>query len=354
MPRRVLVVGASTGLGLAARLIAIGEGSHTIGVCHSRPGAPDRPGSAGWYATAEVHALAEAAGSTCRTVLADAFSNQAKNRVVRTIRDTLGQVDLVVYSIAARRRRHPDTGRQHRTTIAALGEAFSDKTFDLATMSVRYETVPVASPEQVTDTIAVMGGDDWARWWTALGEADVLAAGARSIAFSYQGGELLWPTYRGGTLGAAKDHLEATACRLDTPDRPVRVAVTSAHVTQSSSIIPMASLYWSLLTRLLDETGLAEGPLDQMHRLFREVLIKDKLDGHRRLRLDDRELNRAVQDELSRRWAQVTTDNLPELGSPERYALELLQGNGFAIDGVDYDADVDPVVPIEGVIHCER
>ncbi|MFJ9370914.1 bifunctional NADH-specific enoyl-ACP reductase/trans-2-enoyl-CoA reductase [Nocardia sp. NPDC101769] len=349
LPPRVLVIGSSTGLGLATRVIAASQGSATIGVCHARPGAPARPGSSGWYATAEVHALG--AGRS-HTVFADAFSDRAKELAARSIRDTVGKVDLVVYSIAARRRIDPDTGRIHRAVIAGLGDPFVMKTLDLATLSTRLTQLPIATTEQVGDTVAVMGGDDWQRWWRALEDAGVLADDARSIAFSYQGGELLRRIYRGGTLGAAKDHLEATARAMDTPDRPVRVVVTSAHVTQSSAVIPATPLYWSLLTHVLGDA--TEGPLHQMHRLFADVLYRDKTDEQGRIRVDDRELNPAVQAELATRWAAVDDDNLHDLAFPAAYRTALLRCSGFEVDGIDYAADVDPVVDIEGVSGDER
>ncbi|MGW0334173.1 bifunctional NADH-specific enoyl-ACP reductase/trans-2-enoyl-CoA reductase [Streptomyces sp. NPDC003011] len=348
VPPRALVIGSSTGLGLAARVIATTSGSATIGVCHSRPGSEQRPGSAGWYATAETHALAERSGTVCRTVLADAFTHEAKRAAVRTVKETLGQVDLVVHSIAAKRRTHPDTGAVLRAVIKTVGVSHSDKTLDLVTGEVRRAELEPASPEEIAATVGVMGGEDWELWWRALDEGGVLAPAAGSLAFSYEGGDRLRPAYRGGTLGAAKDHLEATARRLDTPLRPVRVVVTSAHVTQSSSVIPITALYWTLLSRVLGDQGRMEGPVEQLHRLFTDVLPEDTVDADGRLRLDDRELDPEVQDEIRQRWERVTTGNLAQLGDAGAYRRELLRCAGFGVDGVDTEAHVDPVVPIGG------
>jgi enoyl-[acyl-carrier protein] reductase / trans-2-enoyl-CoA reductase (NAD+) len=350
IPPRVLVVGGSAGLGLATRVVATVAGSATIGVCHSRPGQPNRPGSAGWYATAEVHALAEQSGRPALTVVGDAFSDSARQARAQAIRDTVENGDLLVDSIAAARRRHPATGVVHRAAIRTIGSPFTDKTVDWATGEVRSATMPPASAAEIADTVAVMGGEDWAMWWRALREAGALSPNASTLAFSYQGGPRLRPTYRGGTLGAAKDDLERTARSLGTAQRPARVVITAAHVTQSSAMIPMSALYWMLLARVLGAARRLEGPVEQAHRLFADVLPADEADATGRLRLDDRELDPLVRAEVERRWDAVTTANLAELGAPAAYRAELLRGAGFSVDGVDEAADVDPVCPIEAVV----
>lgn len=350
LPSRILVIGSSSGLGLATRIIAATEGKASIGVCHPRAGEPGRTGTPGWYATAQTHRLGS---GPSRTVFCDAFSDRAKELAVEAIRETTGQVDLVVYSIAASRRKHPTTGRSHRAVIAAVGEPCIAKTLDLESSTIGHTTIPAATRDQIEDTVAVMGGSDWRRWWHALDTAGVLAKNARSIAFSYQGGSLLHPIYRGGSLGAAKDDLEAAARAMDTAERPVRVVVTSAHVTQSSAVVPSTSLYWSLLSRNLGANAM-EGPLEQIHRLLSEDLADSATDDLGRIRIDDRELNPDLQNTLASQWSSIRDETLHQLASPVDYRRELLRCNGFEVDGVDYEADVDPVCSIEGVMSDAR
>ncbi|MFG3529629.1 enoyl-ACP reductase FabV [Streptomyces sp. NPDC047917] len=361
-PRNVLVVGGSAGLGLAARIaVSIGAGAATLNVCQESPGTPNRTATPGWYNTVAAEAELEREGHYARTVVGDAFSDATKDRTIQTIRDDLGSVDLVVYSVAAPRRAHPETGRTHRSALKTIERPFSAKTYDSATGKVDRATLDPASEEEIRDTVTVMGGDDWRRWIDALQSADVLAPGARTVAFSYVGNTALAPTYRAGTLGRAKEHLEATGRDLDARLRRVGgravTAVMRALVTQASQVIPAQTLYTVLLGRVMREAGLQEGPMEQAYRLlgglYPEALdpsakpvpsvVTDELG---RLRLDDLELRPDVQEEVDNRLARVDSDTVGQLGDPAAHRAEALALNGFGLPGVDYTAPTDPVRPL--------
>lgn len=359
-PRNVLVIGGSAGLGLATRTAAaFGAGAATLNVCLETPGTARRTGTAGWYNTAALEAELARTGLYGRTVLGDAYADAVKERTAQTIRDDLGQVDLVVHSLAAPRRTDPVTGRTHQSALKTLGTAFTAKTYDSATREVGRATVEPATEQEIEDTVAVMGGDDWRRWIDVLGAAGVLAPDVTTVAFSYIGNTRLAPTYRGGTLGLAKEHLEATGRELDSVLRPgggrALTAVMRAMVTQASSVIPAQTLYTVVLTRVMLEMGLQEGPIEQAHRLLTKRLYSGgdnrllagpphpTTDELGRLRLDDLELRPDVQAEVDRRLALATTGNIGELGAPCVHRAESLALNGFGLPSVDYEADTDPV-----------
>jgi enoyl-[acyl-carrier protein] reductase / trans-2-enoyl-CoA reductase (NAD+) len=362
-PARVLVIGASGGLGFAVRTAAaFGGGARTVGVALERPGTPARTATAGWYRSARFHERADELGLPAWTLMGDAFGDEVKRATVELIRAELGAVDLVVYSVAAPRRTDPVSGVNYRSFIKTIGAPFSAKGYDVGADQVRPMTLEPAAPDEIAQTVAVMGGDDWSRWLDALLAAGVLADGARSLAFSYVGTPLLAPTYRAGTLGAAKDDLEATALRWDARLREAcgggaRVAVMKALVTQASVVIPMSMLYTMLLYHVLAERGLDEGPLEQAQRLLGEALsgaalrgaAPPLLDERGRWRLDDRELRPDVQAEIARRWDAVNSDNLAELGDKGRVLADVMKLYGFGVEGVAYDAEVDPVWPIPQV-----
>ncbi len=356
-PARVLVVGASGGLGFAVRTAAaFGGGARTVGVALERPGTPARTATAGWYRSARFHERADESGLQAWTLMGDAFGDEVKRAAVELIRAELGAVDLVVYSVAAPRRTDPVSGMSHRSFIKTIGAPFSAKGYDVGADQVRPMTLEPATPEETAQTVAVMGGDDWSRWLDALLAAGALADGARSVAFSYVGTPLLAPTYRAGTLGAAKDDLEATALRWDARLRKAcgggaRVAVMKALVTQASVVIPMSMLYTMLLYRVLAERGLDEGPLEQAQRLLGAA--PPLLDERGRLRLDDRELRPDVQAEIARRWDAVDSGNLADLGDKDRVLADVMKLYGFGVEGVAYDAEVDPVWPIPQVREIE-
>ncbi len=356
-PKRVLVVGSSGGLGFAARTVAaFGCGAQTVGVCLERPGRDVRTATAGWYRTARFHQRAEELALGAWTVNGDAFGDPVKRETIGLIRRELGQVDLVVYSVAAPRRTHPVTGEVFTSALKTLGAPFSEKGYDRATDRLDTMTLEVASDDDVAQTVAVMGGEDWSAWLDALLAADVLAPSAQTVAFSYIGVPWMAPAYRGGTLGKAKDHLEATAreldARLSALGGRARVSVMKTLVTQASVVIPMSVLYMMLLYRVMAEQGLDEAPIDQAARLFRDGLYGavPPLDPEGRLRFDDRELRPEVQDEITRRWAAVTSENLDVLGDKARVLTDVMRVYGFGVEGVAYDADVDPVWPIPNAL----
>lgn len=361
-PRRVLIVGGSSGLGLAARITtAFGGGAETVCVTNGRNGSGSRTGTAGWYNTVAFERAAREAGLPTLTVVGDAFAEETKAYTAEVLAG-LGPVDLVIYSVAASRRRDPRTGQVHRSVLKTLDAPFTDKALDFATGTVAPATLPVATPEEVAATRAVMGGDDWRRWLEVLGRARVLGPGARSLAFSYVGGQRLAPTYRRGTIGRAKDDLEATArdlaALLAGGGGTAQVAVMAAMVTQASAAIPMSSLYSVLLRRVMQERGLHEEPVEQMYRLFADVLYarsryfrgSPRLDNEGRVRLDDRELRPDVQADVERRWAQVTTANLTDLGDPAGMRQAVHRLYGFGLEDVDYGRDVDPVRHLPGAV----
>lgn len=346
-PKRVLVVGCSTGYGLASRIVtAFGGGADTIGVSFEREPGETRTASAGWYNNRAFEAEARAAGRKAITLDGDGFSTAMKDDVVAAIRAELGQIDMLVYSMAAPVRTDPETGETFRSAIKPLGAPVQVKTLNTDTGEVYDTELAPATEAEAAATVKVMGGEDWELWIAALERAGVLAPGFRTLSFTYIGSELTWPIYWKATLGKAKEDLDraAAAIRARLGDEAARVVALKAVVTQASAAIPLVPLYGVLLIRVLDEMGLGEGCLEQIDRLFREVLPRGALDDAGRLRVDDWELSEPVQDEVKRRWALATTQTLAELGDLPGYKREFLRLFGFGLGGVDYDKDVDPTV----------
>ncbi|SFU47582.1 enoyl-ACP reductase FabV [Alicyclobacillus macrosporangiidus] len=353
-PKKALIIGSSTGYGLATRIAAaFACGADTIGVCFEKPASDNRTATAGWYNTAAFEQAARQAGRFAKTVNGDAFSDEVKQEVIDLIRTHFGQVDLVVYSLASPRRRHPRTGETFSSVLKTIGQPFTSKTVDVHTGKVTEVTVQPATEEEIRDTIAVMGGEDWQMWMDALEEAGVLADGATTVAYSYIGPELTRAIYRDGTIGKAKDDLEATALRLNERLRArggrAFVSVNKAVVTQSSSAIPVVPLYISLLFKVMKEKGLHEDCIQQMYRLLAHRLYTGgevPVDDQGRIRLDELELREDVQAAVMSGWEQVTTDNLAQLTDIAGYRRDFLRLFGFEMDGVDYEADVNPDVAI--------
>ena len=350
-PRSVLVIGASTGYGLAARITAaFGYGAATLGVFLEKPASAIRTASAGWYNSAALHQFAAPAGLPCVSINADAFAAATRACAIDVIQRELGgQVDLVIYSLAAPLRRLPD-GTTARTALKPIDAAFTAKTIDTDRDAVTELTVPPANPAEIRDTLAVMGGENWALWLSALADAGVLAANAVTVAYSYVGPEITWPIYRHGTIGRAKQDLEASARELcqQHAARGVRaqVAIMKSAVTQASAAIPAMPLYLSVIQRILRSKKLDEDCLAQQQRLFRDFLYRTDgqappADGHGRWRLDDRELCADVQQACLELWPQVTTQNLRELTDYPHYQREFLQLFGFARSDVNYQEDVE-------------
>ncbi|WP_307591013.1 enoyl-ACP reductase FabV [Paenibacillus wynnii] len=353
-PTKVLVIGASAGYGLASRITAaFGAGASTVGVYRQSASSENRTASAGWYNSAAFEKLAQDAGLLSFSVTGDAFSNETKQRTIELIRQELGQVDLVVYSVASGRRIHPVTGETFSSVLKPLDSTYTNKTVNFHTGEVSMVSIDPAKEEEITGTVAVMGGEDWQMWIDELQQAGVLADHAVTIAYSYMGSEITQPVYREGTIGRAKDHLEKTAHHINKQlaSRGGRayVAVTKALVTQSSSAIPVVPLYISALYKVMKQKDLHEGCIEQAYRLFSEHLYTaggTKVDSKGRIRIDDWELRPDVQEEVTRLWAELSTDNINELTDLSGYRREFFQLFGFEIEDIDYDADIDPKVSI--------
>ena len=357
-PRSVLVVGASTGYGLASRIVAaFGCGAKTVGAFFERPGSARRPASAGWYNTAAFERAAAEAGLGAWSYNGDAFADEAKERVLDLIRTHLdGSVDLVVYSLASPRRVHPESGETFNSVIKPIGAPFAGKTIDARSGALGDAGIEPANDQEVEHTVAVMGGDDWRRWIDALDGAGALAPGCRTLAYTYLGPEHTWPIYRDGTIGKAKEDLQRTADALDARLRArggrALLSVNRALVTQASAAIPTVAVYLAMLAPLLRERGTDEGCIEQIDRLFRERLCAGgeiPVDEAGRIRLDDYEMADAVQEAVRERWEQVTEQGYRKILDVEGYQREFLRLFGFGMPGVDYGADVVPEVAIPSI-----
>jgi enoyl-[acyl-carrier protein] reductase/trans-2-enoyl-CoA reductase (NAD+) len=355
-PKRVLVLGASTGYGLASRITAaFGSSAATIGVFFEKPGTERKPGTAGWYNSAAFHQMADEAGLYAKSLNGDAFSDDMKAKVIDLIKADLGQVDLVVYSLAAPRRTHPKTGEVFNSTLKPIGQATTQKGVNTDKEAIQDFHLEAATQEEIDHTVAVMGGEDWEMWIDALAEADVLAEGAKTTAYTYIGEKMTWDIYWHGTIGAAKQDLDRRVVGLREQLAPLggdaRVSVLKAVVTQASAAIPAMPIYLAILFKVMKARGVHEGCIEQINRLFRERLYGDgELDEAGRLRVDQLELDPAVQAEVAGIWDQISTDNLRSLADFEGYRQEFLQLFGFGVAGVDYDADVDPEVDIPQLV----
>ena len=354
--KKVLVIGASTGFGLASRITsAFGSDAATIGVFFDKPATEGRPGSPGFYNTAAFEKHANAAGLYAKSINGDAFSNEIKEQVVNLIKEDLGKVDLVIYSLASPVRTDPTTGKRHKSVLKPVGGEFSNKTVDFHTGKVTDISIKPAEGEDVANTIKVMGGEDWKMWMDALQSENLLAEGATTVAYSYIGPDVTKPVYRNGTIGAAKDHLEATAFTITDDLKSLGgkayVSVNKALVTQASSAIPVIPLYISLLYKVMKAKGIHEGCIEQIQRLYSERLFGGDLalDDKGRIRVDDWEMREDVQAEVNKLWETASTENLPEIGDLEGYINDFYNLFGFKVEGVDYNADVNEVVNIPSI-----
>ena len=350
------MLGASTGYGLASRITAaFGSGASTLGVFFEKEGNERKPGTAGWYNSAAFHRYAEEAGLYAKSLNGDAFSDEVKAQVIDVIKEDLGQIDLVVYSLAAPRRTHPKTGVVHSSTLKPIGSAATQKGVNTDKGTIQEFHLEPASQEEIDNTVAVMGGEDWQMWIEALADAGVLAEGAKTTAYTYIGEKITWDIYWHGTIGAAKQDLDKRVmdirARMASVGGDARVSVLKAVVTQASSAIPAMPIYLAILFKVMKAKGTHEGCIEQIDRLFREAMFGDKaLDDEGRQRVDDLELLPEVQAEVAELWSQIDTDNLNELSDFAGYREEFLQLFGFEIPGVDYDADVDPVANIANLV----
>lgn len=349
--KKVLVIGASTGYGLASRIsLAFGCSAATVGVIYDKPAAGGRTASAGWYNTAAFEEFAEAGGLFAKTVNGDAFSQEIKKEAIELIRRELGEVDMVIYSLASPRRTIPD-GETYTSVLKTTSQEYVNKTIDLKSGTISQVTVPTATPEEIEATVKVMGGEDWAEWIAQMSEAGVLAKDAVTVAYSYIGPELTHPMYLNGSIGKAKDHLFTTAKNLTAQGVTAYVAVNKALVTQSSAAIPIVPLYISILYKVMKQKGLHEGCIEQMYRMCRDRLFapQTQVDGEGRIRMDDLEMQEDVQREVSCIWESVCDANVAEVADIEGYWDDFYQMFGFRIPGVDYDAEIDPEVRIPSI-----
>ncbi|MBP7649353.1 MAG: trans-2-enoyl-CoA reductase family protein [Phenylobacterium sp.] len=353
MAKRVLVLGCSAGYGLASRIVAtFGGGADTVGVSFEKAPSETKTASAGWYNNRAFEAEAAKAGRKAVTLDGDAFSDEMKAQTIKAIADILGQVDLVIYSMAAPVRTHPKTGETFRSAIKPLGAPVTVKTLNTDKGEVFETELQPATPEETAGTVAVMGGEDWEMWIDALSAGGVLAPGFKTLSYTYIGSELTWPIYWKATLGKAKEDLDraAAAIRAGHGANAARVVSLKAVVTQASSAIPVVPLYGVVLFKVMKEMGLHEGCIEQIDRLFRAVLPgPEDLDDAGRVRLDDWELSEPVQAEVKRRWARISTETLPDLADLAGFRSDFLKIFGFGLAGVDYAAEQDPqVVPAVG------
>ena len=356
-PKRVLILGASTGYGLASRITAaFGAGAATIGVFFEKPGTERKPGTAGWYNAAGFHGFADEAGLYAKSINGDAFSDDVKDKVIALIKEDLGQVDLVVYSLAAPRRTHPKTGVVHTSTLKPIGSDTTQKGVNTDKGAIQEYHLEAATQEEIDNTVAVMGGEDWQMWIEALDDAGVLADGAKTTAYTYIGEKITWDIYWHGTIGAAKKDLDKRVVdirqRLAARGGDARVSVLKAVVTQASAAIPAMPIYLAILFKVMKARGEHEGCIEQVNRLFRDSLYGDLAgpDGEGRLRADNLELNPDVQAEVEAIWAKIDSDNLTTLSDFDGYRREFLQLFGFEVEGVDYEADVNPEVAIPQLV----
>jgi enoyl-[acyl-carrier protein] reductase/trans-2-enoyl-CoA reductase (NAD+) len=357
-PKKVLVIGASTGFGLASRITsAFGSNAATIGVFFEKAPAAGKTASPGYYNSLAFQAQAEKAGLYAKSINGDAFSNEVKKQTIDLIKADLGQIDLVIYSLASPVRQHPVTGVLHRSVLKPIGDTFTDKTVDFHTGIVSEVTITPCSDEDIANTVQVMGGEDWKMWTDALLNAGVLAEGAMTVAYSYIGPDVTEPVYRKGTIGMAKEHLEATAFEITEDLAKIGgkafVSVNKALVTQASSAIPVIPLYISLLYKIMKAKGSHEGCIEQIQRLYSERLYTNgeiPVDEKGRIRIDDWEMDEAVQKEVAELWKGATTENLPAIGDLNGYKSDFLNLFGFGFDGVDYAAEANELVEIPGLI----
>ena len=356
-PKKVLVIGASTGFGLASRITsAFGSNADTLGVFFEKEPAEGKTATPGWYNSAAFEKEAQKAGLYAKSINGDAFSNEVKQQAIDLIKADLGQVDLVIYSLASPVRMHPRTGILHRSVLKPIGNTFSNKTVDFHTGNVSQVTIEPANQDDIDNTVIVMGGEDWAMWMDALKNAGLLANGAKTIAYSYIGPEVTEAVYRKGTIGRAKDDLEATAFEitdsLKSIDVKAYVSVNKALVTQASSAIPVIPLYISLLYKIMKSEGLHEGCIEQIQRLFADRLYNGNsipTDDKGRIRIDDWEMREDVQKQVKTLWETATTENIAQIGDLAGYKQDFLNLFGFGFDGIDYQLDTEEMVMIPSI-----
>ncbi|MBX3708666.1 MAG: trans-2-enoyl-CoA reductase family protein [Gammaproteobacteria bacterium] len=353
-PKNVLVIGASTGYGLASRIVAtFGAGSKTIGVFFEKEADEKRTASPGWYNSAAFEKYAHRDGHYAKSINGDAFSQKIKSHAAELIRNDFGKVDLIIYSLASPRRVHPVTGQVFSSVLKPIGQTFTSKSIDAFRGEVKEITIEPANEEEIASTVAVMGGEDWEMWIDYLAKENLLADGVKTVAYSYVGPELTHAIYKDGTIGKAKEHLKLTADKLDKKLKDIYgraiVSVDKAVVTQASAAIPVVPLYISILFKVMKEKGTHEGCIEQMYRLFHDHLCASSslsTDQEGYIRIDDLEMQEDVQQKVMELWPMVISENLAQYTDVKGYCDEFYRLFGFNVAGVNYDAEVDPVVTI--------
>lgn len=357
-PKKVLVIGASTGFGLASRITsAFASDAATIGVFFEKEPQPEKTASPGYYNTAAFSKAAHAAGLYAKSINGDAYSTEIKNKTIELIKADLGQVDMVVYSLASPVRTHPVTGITHRSVLKPIGQSYSNKTVDFHSGNITPVTIEPANDEEIANTVAVMGGEDWEMWIDALNAAGVLADNALTLAYSYIGPSVTEPIYRKGTIGRAKDHLEATAKnmteKLSSKGLRAYVSVNKALVTQASSAIPIIPLYITVLFKVMKAKGIHEGCIEQIQRLYADKLFNGgevPTDEAGRIRIDDWEMRDDVQNEVARIFEESDSENIHETGDLKGYTKDFKNLFGFGFKTIDYHLDQNEMVEIEGLV----
>ncbi|KEY91163.1 putative reductase [Candidatus Photodesmus blepharus] len=355
MPKRVLIVGSSSGYGLSSRIVSgFGGSASTIGIFFERAGINKKTGTAGFYNAVAFEKLAHERGLYSKSLNGDAFSNQAKEKTINLIKRDLGQIDMVIYSLAAPVRRLPQTGELLRSVLKPIGKTYTSIALDTSRDLITKASVDPATEKEIRDTVRVMGGEDWQLWINALFQSGVLSEGCRTLAYSYVGTELTWPIYWHGTLGKAKIDLENTGLALNEKLSAIggsaNVAVLKSVITQASSAIPMMPLYISILFKKMREEGVHEGCVEHIYRMFSQLYSKNtdnsllKTDLKNRLRLDDWELRENIQEHCRKVWSNIASENFKELTDYLKYKEEFLNLFGFGIKGIDYTTDVNPIV----------
>lgn len=358
-PKNVLVIGASTGYGLASRITAaFAANAKTIGVFFEKEADDKRTASAGWYNSAAFEMIANKAGLYAKSINGDAFSNEIKQQVVDLIRKDLQQVDLIIYSLASPRRVHPETGKLYSSVLKPIGKEFHGKTVDAFRGEVKEVMIAPATEEEIEHTVAVMGGEDWEMWLNLLANEKLLAPGVTTVAYSYLGPQLTYSIYKDGTIGKAKEHLKMTADKLNQKLKSLNgqavVSVDKAVVTQASAAIPVVPLYISLLFKIMKAQGTHEGCIEQIYRLFNDYLYSQNPEARDKegyIRLDNHEMEDVIQQQIIALWPQVTSENLNELTDIKGYCDEFYHLFGFNLAGVDYEKEVDPHVKIPSLIN---
>lgn len=352
-PKKVLVIGSSTGYGLASRIVpAFAGGADTLGVFFERPANEKKSGSPGWYNSYAFEELAKSEGLYGKSINGDAFSDDIKNKTIEEIKKNMGQVDCVIYSLASPRRQDPKSGEIYKSCLKPIGQTYTQKTVNTDKAEVEEITIESANDDEINQTVKVMGGEDWELWIDALREANVLAPSVTTMAYSYIGPELTWSVYKDGTIGRAKIHLEQSCQRINEKIAEdggrAYVSVNKAVVTQASSAIPVVPLYISVLFKKMKEEGIHEDCIEQIYRLFSERLSSDpQLDGEGRIRIDDWEMRYDIQQSVAEDWEKINTDNLSEISDFEGYQSDFLKLFGFGIPGINYDAETDPIREID-------